>query len=129
MNAIHTAGNLAVTEVNKPQSALTNDEFLEAIFGKSFSRDRPLVCAKPGGIQIHCYQTQNDRADNRRHIALRAAGHPDNERTEDEGDIARVLDYVTETHNRQCTHQPNGRDNVVADDGHYHRQHNSNHNK
>lgn len=48
MNAIHTAGNLAVTEVNKPQIELTNDEFLEALFGKSFSRDRPLVCAKPG---------------------------------------------------------------------------------
>lgn len=48
MDAIQTGNNPVATDVGNTQSAVTNDQFLSAIFGTSFSRAYPLVCAKPG---------------------------------------------------------------------------------
>ena len=48
MNAIKTSSNPAATEVNNTQLSVTNDEFLAAIFGTSFSGGYPLVCCKSG---------------------------------------------------------------------------------
>ncbi len=48
MNAINTASNSGDNEVKQPRITVTNDEFLAAVFGTSFSDAIPLVCAKTG---------------------------------------------------------------------------------
>lgn len=48
MNAIHAVGNSADNEASQSRTAVTNDDFLAAIFGTAFSGNYPLVCAKPG---------------------------------------------------------------------------------
>ena len=80
-----------------------------------------LMGSKGSNMQIESDHRKKEGAQNGCCITLGTGGHADNQSTKNERQITGVLQNIAKPDNRQRAHQAKGRDNAVADDGHYHR--------